>query len=98
MSRALTNAEGAFSPDGKLIVFCSLREGWDPRRTLTPEELARREKDAAWFGDIYIMNADGSQPTRMKKGGTGNTWIIPSQRWSTWMSRNKTSCLRVLLR
>ena len=26
----------------------------------------------------YDIAPDGSQPTRMKKGGRGNTWIIPS--------------------
>src|SRR4051794_30069110 len=41
------DAEGAFSPDGKLIVFCSLRGAY-PKEKRTPEEQARFEKDPAY--------------------------------------------------
>jgi Tol biopolymer transport system component len=53
------DAEGSFSPDGKQIVFCSLRSAYD--HELTAEEKQRLDKDPAWFGEIYIMNADGSE-------------------------------------
>jgi len=58
------DAEGAFSPDGKEIVFCSLRAAF-PLEKLSPELRARYDKDASWFGDIYIMNADGSNVRRL---------------------------------
>ena len=48
------DAEGAFSPDGQQIVFCSLRAAF-PLENLSPEQRARYEKDPSWFGDIYIM-------------------------------------------
>jgi Tol biopolymer transport system component len=53
------DAEGSYSPDGKQIVFCSLRSAF-PLEKLPPKDRERYDKDAAWFGDIYIMNADGS--------------------------------------
>src|SRR3954453_3403734 len=53
------DAEGSFSPDGKQIVFCSMRGAY-PAEKRTPEEKSRFEKDPAYFGDIYVMNADGS--------------------------------------
>ena len=58
------DAEGAFSPDGKQIVFCSLR-GAFPLDKLSPELHKRYEQDAAYFGDIYLMNADGSDVRRL---------------------------------
>jgi Tol biopolymer transport system component len=58
------DAEGAFSPDGQQIVFCSLRAAF-PLENLSPEQRARYEKDPSWFGDIYIMNADGSNVRRL---------------------------------
>ncbi len=53
------DAESAVSPDGKQIVFCSLRAAF-PREKLSPELSAQYEKDPSWFGNIYIMNVDGS--------------------------------------
>ena len=58
------DAEGAYSPDGKLIVFCSLRSAYE-EGALSAEEKKRLEMDPAWFGDIYLMNADGSNQRRL---------------------------------
>src|SRR4051794_15766444 len=58
------DAEGAVSPDGKQIVFCSLRSAY-PEDKRTPEEKSRFEKDPAWFGELYVMNADGSDLRRL---------------------------------
>ena len=59
------DAEGSFSPDGKQIVFCSLRAAFAPEASLSAEDKARVEKDPAYFGDIYLMEADGSQVRRL---------------------------------
>ncbi len=63
-SRNLTNAkgydaEGAYSPDGKWIVFASNRKAYE--RKLSKEEQKHFEKSKAYFMDIYLMKADGSE-------------------------------------
>ena len=67
--RRLTNsegydAEGAYSPDGTKIVFTSLRGGY-PSNVLNAEDRQRLEVDPAYFGEIYIMNADGTDQRRL---------------------------------
>ena len=58
------DAESAYSPDGAKIVFCSLRDAY-PLDKLSPEERKQFEKDPAYFGEIYIINADGSDQKRL---------------------------------
>ena len=53
------DAEASYSPDGKKIVFCSLRDAY-PTNKLSAADRKRFETDPAYFGEIYIMNADGS--------------------------------------
>lgn len=79
------DAEGAFSPDGRQIVFCSLR-GAFPRENLSPEQRARYEKDPSWFGDIYIMNADGSNVRRLTDapGYDGGPFFSPDGQRIIW--------------
>ena len=61
------DAEGAYSPDGKKIVFTSLRGAYpaDPANALSDEDRKRLELDPAFFGDIYIMNADGTDQRQL---------------------------------
>src|SRR6185295_6773728 len=47
--------EAAYSPDGKRIVFTSLRDAY-PAEKLSSEDCKRLETDPAYFGEIYIMN------------------------------------------
>jgi Tol biopolymer transport system component len=58
------DAEGSYSPDGKQIVFCSLRSAF-PVEKLSAPDRERYSKDPAYFGDIHIMNADGSNVRRL---------------------------------
>jgi len=58
------DAEASYSPDGRLIVFTSLRAAY-PTNHLSGEQLKRLKTDPAWFGDIYLMNADGSDVRRL---------------------------------
>ena len=78
------DAEGAASPDGKQIVFCSLRGAYG--RELSAEEKARLEKDPAWFGDIYVMNADGSNVRQLTKspGYDGGPFFSPDGQRIVW--------------
>ena len=58
------DAEGAYSPDGKLIVFMSMRDAY-PLEKLTPEQRKTWDKQPSFFGELYIMNADGSNQRRL---------------------------------
>ncbi len=79
------DAEGAFSPDGNSIVFCSLRAAF-PLEHLAPEQRARYEKDPAFFGDIHVMAADGSNVRRLTDGAgyDGGPFFSPDGERIVW--------------
>ncbi len=79
------DAEGDYSPDGKLIVFCSLRDAY-PTNKLSGDDLKRLETDPAWFGEIYVMNADGSNPRRLTQspGYDGGPFFTPDGQRIVW--------------
>ena len=88
--RRLTNAlgydaEGSFSPDGKQIVFTSLREAF-PLEKLSAEDRKRFETDPAHFGEIYLMNADGSDQRRLTHapGYDGGPFFSPDGQRIIW--------------
>jgi len=78
------DAEGAFSPDGKKIVFCSTRGAF--QRELSAEEKARLERDPAWFGDLYMMNADGTGVRQLTTapGYDGGPFFSPDGQRIVW--------------
>ncbi|HXG48340.1 MAG TPA: M28 family peptidase [Methylomirabilota bacterium] len=79
------DAEAAYSPDGGRIVFSSLRSAY-PTNRLSPADLKRLETDPAWFGEIYIMNADGSGQVRLTHtpGYDGGPFFSPDGRRIIW--------------
>ena len=52
------DAEGSYSPDGRTILFASNREAY--ARPLSKVEQGLLDDDAAYFMDLYVMDADGS--------------------------------------
>ena len=88
-SKRLTNtlgydAEGAYSPDGNWIAFSSMRHAYD--RDLSPEETKRLEIDPAYFAELYIMKADGSEQRRLTDvpGYDGGPFFFPDGKRIIW--------------
>ena len=79
------DAEGAYSPDGKKIVFCSIRDAYN-RKELTDKEKVKLKYDLAYFGEIYIMNADGTGQKRLTRspGYDGGPFFSPDGKRIIW--------------
>jgi Tol biopolymer transport system component len=79
------DAEGSFSPDGKTIAFCSTRDAY-PAGGATDEVRERREVDASYFGEIYIVDASGESPKRLTDwpGYDGGPFFSPDGDRIVW--------------
>jgi Tol biopolymer transport system component len=79
------DAEGGFSPDGKKIVFCSLRDAY-PVEELTEDERTLLDKQPDYFGEIYIMDADGGNQERLTDwpGYDGGPFFTPDGERIVW--------------
>ncbi len=84
------DAEAGFSPDGSRIVFGSTRSAY--AGDLTDEEKKLRAIDLSYFGEIYIMNADGSEQTRLTRtpGYDGGPFFSPDGSRIVWRRFNKS--------
>ena len=78
------DAEGSYSPDGQWIAFSSTRQAYE--RTLNAAEQKQLETDPSFFGEIYIMRADGSQVRRLTNvnGYDGGPFFSPDGTRIVW--------------
>jgi Tol biopolymer transport system component len=78
------DAEGSYSPDGQSIVFSSTRQAYD--HALSPAEKKQLETDPSYFGEIYIMRADGSGVKRLTNvpGYDGGPFFSPDGKRIIW--------------
>jgi Tol biopolymer transport system component len=78
------DAEGSYSPDGQWIVFSSMRDAYN--RTLSDAEKKQLDTDPSFFGEIYIMRADGSGQKRLTNvnGYDGGPFFSPDGKRIVW--------------
>jgi Tol biopolymer transport system component len=78
------DAEASYSPDGQWIVFSSMRDAYN--RTLTDAEQKQLGVDPSFFGEIYIMRADGRDQRRLTKvnGYDGGPFFSPDGKRIVW--------------
>jgi Tol biopolymer transport system component len=78
------DAEASYSPDGEWIVFASLRGAYG--RKLDEREQKLLEVNPAFFGEIYVMRADGSGQRRLTfaEGYDGGPFFFPDGSRIVW--------------
>jgi Tol biopolymer transport system component len=78
------DAEGSYSPDGRWIVFTSTRPAYG--RELSDEDSRRLESDPSYFGEIYLMRADGTDVKRLTEapGYDGGPFFSSDGEWIIW--------------
>jgi Tol biopolymer transport system component len=78
------DAEGSYSPDGRLIVFASMRGAYD--HPLSDAEKKALAENPSNFAEIYTMRADGSEQKRLTTtfGYDGGPFFTPDGKKIIW--------------
>jgi Tol biopolymer transport system component len=78
------DAEASYSPDGQWIAFSSMRDAYN--HTLSPAEQKQLATDPSYFGEIYIMKADGSGQKRLttEPGYDGGPFFVKDGQHIVW--------------
>lgn len=79
------DAEGTYSNNGRMIVFCSMRDAF-PLDKLTPEQRRAFDAKPENFAELYLMNADGTEPRRLTDwwGYDGGPFFSPDDTRIVW--------------
>jgi len=87
------DAEGSYSPDGEWIVFSSNRHAYDHQ--LSEAEQRQLEMDPAYFADLWIMRADGSDQRQLTDvpGYDGGPFFFPDGSRIIWRRFNESGLI-----